>query len=99
MEFDSEECILFGNNNLQETDRACILLFSYQDFADVKIHQICQHSNGKQKSQCSLSGKDHGGECKLINGSFLTFIGGELNLAINQINEVSPKVIKGYYIC
>ena len=32
-------------------------------------------------------------------GSLLTFIGGELNLAINQINEVSPKVIKGYYIC
>ena len=27
-------------------------------------------------------------------GRLLTFIGGELNLAISQINEVSPKVIK-----
>ena len=29
-------------------------------------------------------------------GRLLTFIGGELNLAISQINEVSPKVIKGH---
>ena len=27
-------------------------------------------------------------------GRLLTFIGDELNLAISQINEVSPKVIK-----
>ena len=49
IEFDIEEYILFGKNNLQGTDKACILLFSYPDFADINRYQICPHSNGKEK--------------------------------------------------
>ena len=36
------------------------------------------------------------GNANAAMGRLLTFIGGELNLAISQINEVSPKVIKGH---
>ena len=99
MEFDSEECILFGNNNLQETDRACILLFSYQDFADINIHQICNILMESRKFSVRYLARIMAGNVNSSMGSLLTFIGGELNLAINQINEVSPKVIKGHYIC
>ena len=36
------------------------------------------------------------GNENLSMGRLLTLIGGELKLAISQINKVSPKVIKGH---
>ena len=94
MEFDREECILFGKNNLQESDRTCILLFSYQDFADINIHQICNILMESRKFSVRYLARIMAGNANASMGRLLTFIGDELNLAISQINEVSPKVIK-----